>query len=93
MKLEFEKEHFEDLNYFRNIALEETVETDREYHRLMIGEWHDSIAGLNVKKDALLDELKAAAKAKDYRRMQQIFFTYKSANYHGISQKAAIIVS
>lgn len=76
MKLEFEKEHFEDLNYFRNIALEETVETDREYHRLMIGEWHDSIAGLNVKKDALLDELKAAAKAKDYRRMQQIFFTY-----------------
>ncbi len=52
--LEFEKEHFEDLNYYRNIALEETVETDREYHRHMIGGWHNSSVGLNVKEDAVM---------------------------------------
>ena len=64
------------MNYWRSSALKETDETEREYHRHMIGGWHSSHVGLYVKKDSLLDELKTAAKAKDYGMMQKLIFTY-----------------
>ena len=74
-------DYLEELNYCRDLALKEADESDREYHRIMIGEWHSGIAtsdgALNVKKEGgLLQELKDAVKAKDYGKMQQIFFTY-----------------
>lgn len=71
--MELEKEHLEELNFWRNSALESADEADREYHRKLIYGWH---VGHYPEKDVLLDRLKAAYKDKDYALMQQIFFTY-----------------
>ena len=71
--IELEKEHLEELNHWRKVALEKTHEENREYHRILIFGWH---VGHYPEKEVLLDKLKAATKEKDYALMQQIFFTY-----------------
>ena len=71
--IEIEKEHLEELYYWRKSALEKTNETDREYHRHMIYGWY---VGNYPEDDVLLTQLEDAYKNKDYALMQQIFFTY-----------------
>ncbi len=67
-----EKEHIEELNYWRELALEETDGTDREYQRQILFGWHVLDC---PDEDVLLAELKTASEAENYRRVQQIFFT------------------
>ena len=71
--IEIEKEHLEELNFWRKSALEKTDESDWEYHRHLIYGWH---VGHYPDDDVLLAKLKDATKKKDYALMQQIFFTY-----------------